>query len=214
MPEDLPTRRAPRHRRRRRPTTYRLRIDLDDTKPPIWRRVDIDSSFRLDQLHELILAAFGWGGHHLHRFTISKRDWNPEAFVTEFDIEDGDEGTPEWTVRVDQLIGKPGDRLHYEYDFGDGWWHTLKLESVSRRDPAARPAELVTGRRYAPPDDCGGPYGYEHLLKAVNDPSHPEHKELTTWFEAFPWVGKVTKFDPLAIDLADLQATVRHALES
>lgn len=167
----------------------------------------------MNDLHTVIQAAFGWGGHHLHRFTTSKTDWNAEEFVMAFEIEEGDEGTPEWEVRVEDVLAGPGDRLFYWYDYGDDWWHTLTLESVEASTHAQSPASLVTGRRATPPDDCGGVHGYSMLLDAVKDPTHPEHAELTAWFEGYPWVGEASKFDPAAVDLDDLRLAVLHALD-
>jgi len=49
---------------------YQLKVTLHDTKPPIWRRVLIDGASTLDQVHEVIQAAFGWWNYHLHEFEI------------------------------------------------------------------------------------------------------------------------------------------------
>jgi hypothetical protein len=57
-----------RHPRRPEIVTYRVRVDLKETTPPLWRRLELDSSLRLDDIHEIIQAAFGWTDSHLHRF--------------------------------------------------------------------------------------------------------------------------------------------------
>ena len=41
-------------------TVFQLKVTLQDTKPPIWRRVLVDGSATLDHVHEVIQAAFGW----------------------------------------------------------------------------------------------------------------------------------------------------------
>ena len=33
-----------------------------------------------------------------------------------------------------------------------------------------------------PPEDIGGPPGFEMFKEAITDPKHPEHKELKKWF--------------------------------
>jgi len=152
--------------------TYRVRVDLDGAKPPIWRRLELRSDLRLDQLHEVLQTAMGWTNSHLHHFEMGpQRDHMVEPFLTEFDVEEGDEGILETDVRLDQVLAEPGDRLFYQYDFGDGWDHTIRLEEVRPYDEAAPAARVLTGRRACPPEDCGGVWGYHELLAGMADRS-------------------------------------------
>ena len=34
----------------------------------------------------------------------------------------------------------------------------------------------------APPEDCGGPYGFARLQQALQDKNDPQHKDLLDWF--------------------------------
>lgn len=201
-----------RYRKRSRPITYRLRVDLDGARPPIWRRLDVASDLTLAELHLVIQAAFDWGGHHLHRF-ISGDRWTGEQFVTEFELdEEEDEATLESVIRIDQLLAQPCDRLFYWYDYGDDWWHTIKLERTEGRADGDPPAKLVTGRRDAPPDDCGGIWGYANLLEVLGDSTHPEHAELSEWFESMTGVTDSRAYDPNDIDLDGLADDIRGVL--
>ncbi|MHB8425032.1 MAG: IS1096 element passenger TnpR family protein [Gammaproteobacteria bacterium] len=47
--------------------------------------------------------------------------------------------------------------------------------------------------RACPPEDCGGPPGYEHLLETLRDPKHEDHEQMREW------IG--SEFDPEAFDL-------------
>jgi hypothetical protein len=38
---------------------------LGVSKPPVWRRLQLRADTRLDHLHELIVAAFGWQDYHI-----------------------------------------------------------------------------------------------------------------------------------------------------
>ena len=59
---------------------YTLRIDLAGVKPPIWRRIGVDSEMPLAMLHEVIQLAFGWHDVHLHVFEIGpSRYATPDA---------------------------------------------------------------------------------------------------------------------------------------
>lgn len=104
------------------------------------------------RVHEVIQAAMGWYDSHLHRFRTGN-DYRSLIFVTAFDLEEGAGGMPEGGVRLDQLLAEKGDRLWYEYDFGDSWDHRLVVEEVLGGPP---PTPRCTGGRMAcPPEDCG-----------------------------------------------------------
>jgi len=147
-PQDPSVRRAP-----RRVRGFQVRLDLRQAKPPIWRRLILPGDLTLDQVHLVIQAAMGWHGYHLHRFRMGV-DHRAPYFITEFDLEEGEQGVLENDVRLDQIVAAVGDALSYEYDFGDGWDHILKVEKVLPNPPFE--AELVTGRRACPPEDIGG----------------------------------------------------------
>ncbi|GAA0926760.1 IS1096 element passenger TnpR family protein [Pseudonocardia zijingensis] len=170
---------APSQRRERRAdvVTYRVRVDLLETQPPLWRRLEITSDMFLDELHEVLQAAFGWTDSHLHRFTDGV-----EQFLCPFEMEEREVGTPEHEVRLDEVLVEPGDTLLYIYDFGDDWQHEVRLEAVLPRDEGAPRAVCTTGRRPGPPEDCGGVGGYE-LLVAGTDPAHPDHTAARAEFD-------------------------------
>jgi hypothetical protein len=168
---------VPSRRRERRAdvVTYRVRVDLTGTKPPLWRRLELASDTHLDELHDVIQIAFGWTDSHLHRFSMgASYDRDTEHFLCPFDVDEGEEGTPENQVRVDEVLADVDDKLLYVYDFGDDWQHTLRLEAVLPRNDAAPRATCTDGRRPGPPEDCGGPHGYE-LFSAASDPTHADH---------------------------------------
>jgi hypothetical protein len=175
---DALERTGPSQRRERRAdvVTYRVRVDLTGTKPPLWRRLELASDMHLDELHDVLQVAFGWTDSHLHRFSAgpSLYDRDAEQYLCPFEVEEGEEGTPEQEVRLDEVLADAGDTLFYAYDFGDGWEHTVRLEAVLPRDDAVPRAICTAGRRPGPPEDCGGVHGYE-LFSAATDPSHEDH---------------------------------------
>lgn len=150
---------------------FRVRLDLVGAKPPVWRRLELPGDLALDGLHVVIQAAFGWLDGHLHRFRTGSDHRSP-YFVTPFDVEEGEDGVLEETVRLDRLLTEKGDRLWYEYDFGDGWDHVLTVEAVTDEPPAE--VRCTAGRMACPPEDCGGIWGYTELAAWVRggcDPS-------------------------------------------
>ena len=174
---------------------YRLRITLEGIAPAIWRSVLVPASSSLRRLHNVIQASMGWTNSHLHRFESDGRRLgrpDPDGLMY---LEDD----ARWRVR--EFLTAPGDKLAYEYDFGDSWRHTVLLEAV--QDPgqgASRAARCIAGARACPPEDCGGIPGYQGFLEAVLDPFHAEHREM------LEWVGG--GFDPEAFDVGEADRRV------
>jgi Plasmid pRiA4b ORF-3-like protein len=175
-----PSRRRP---RRSEVVMYRVRIDLNGTRPPLWRRLELASDLYLDQVHEVIQVAFGWTDSHLHQFGSGPRHYGPETehYLCPFQVGDGERGIPEEDVRLDEVLADVGDKLFYDYDFGDDWQHTIKLEAVLPRRGAGPRAVCVAGRRDGPAEDCGGVYAYE-LICAATDPEDPDHTDAVAEF--------------------------------
>ncbi len=82
-------------------------------------------------------------------------------------------------------------RFDHLYDFGDGWEHQV----VQLGAGGTRPG-VVAGHGPCPPDDVGGPPGYDELRQAVADPRHPDHDRMRRW--AGEWTDD---FDRAAADL-------------
>ena len=203
--QDPAVRAAPPSRRRPRQAdvvTYRVRIDLKGTRPPLWRRLELSSDLLLDELHRVIQEAFGWTDSHLHQFSSGPNPHSPEAelYLCPFQVDEGDIGIPEEQVRLDEVLADPGNKLYYEYDFGDGWEHVIKLETVRARTTPAPRAVCTGGRRDGPAEDCGGVYAYE-LIAAATDLENPDHGEAVAELEHFfggdidPEVIDRTRFD-------------------
>ncbi|HET9256557.1 MAG TPA: plasmid pRiA4b ORF-3 family protein [Pseudonocardiaceae bacterium] len=173
------------------PTIHTIKVSLRNMKPPVWRRLQVPSKTSLAELHHIIQAAMGWEDCHLHQFQVNGRDYaDPEHAIEET----GDEGckTLAWM--------RPGQRFAYWYDFGDDWWHDITVESVGRADPALIYPRCVTGRRSCPPEDCGGPWGFQELMCALGDETHPGHERYREWMQL---IGE-DDYDPARFDLDEI----------
>jgi len=47
---------------------YQLTITLKDSKPPMWRRIQVKEDTTLYTLHQIIQIAMGWTHAPLHQF--------------------------------------------------------------------------------------------------------------------------------------------------
>lgn len=173
---------------------YQLKITLNGSKPPIWRRVLISSETTLATLHEIIQAAMGWDDSHLHAFVIQGEQYSAPSPYDPYHLDEmGMKSSSR--VKLNKLITAEGEKFRYDYDFGDGWEHSLVLEKILPADPKQALPVCVKGKRACPPEDVGGVWGYADLLEALKDPQNPEHADYLEWMDA--------DFDPEAFDLAE-----------
>lgn len=177
---------------------YQIKVTLDDTHPPIWRRILVPGNSSLLQLHDILQIVMGWEDYHLHMYTIEGLIYGDPA-----DDEYGDLGTiNEADYKLSQVIYREGQRFKYEYDFGDSWDHTLLVEKILPPVEGTRYPLCLKGKRACPPEDVGGVWGYENFLEAIRDPAHDEHEEYLAW------VGG--EFDPEDFDLEEINIGLRR----
>jgi hypothetical protein len=181
-----------------------FKITLEGIAPPIWRRIQIPATYTFWDLHVAIQDAMGWDDCHLHQFVFHGEDESSFVYLGIPDdeaMEGETEVLPGWRHGVFDQLDRPGDCVIYEYDFGDGWEHSILLEAILPPVRGGRYPTCVAGERACPPEDCGGVHGYEHLLEALRDPKHEAHEELLAWVgesfdpEAFT-PGRVKFHDP------------------
>ena len=160
-------------------TVVTVKVSLDGARPPIWRRLELRGDLTLDHVHDYLQAAMGWYDCHLHRFEPGpiKDRWRAPYFLTEYDLDEGETGTPEADVRLDQVLRARGDRLFYTYDFGDDWAHTVTAEAVRPATDDDPPVRAVKAVRACPPEDVGGMYMWNTLAAALRD--NPDPTALT-----------------------------------
>jgi hypothetical protein len=193
--------------------TLRVSTVLAHTDPPIWRRLELASDLRLDELHRVLQAAFEWEGGHLHQFSAEDRTWDDGSAADfgpgPFSASPAPE--PEGKTRLSQVLATVGDRLDYVYDFGDNWEHVVLLEEIVEPAPDSPRARVVNGDRAAPLEDSGGVPGYEDLVTALTDPEKPDHAHLVEWYGEV-YGGSPADFDPAQVDIEALDQAVRSVV--
>ena len=73
------------------------------------------------------------------------------------------------------------EQFIYEYDYGDGWLHRIEYEGLHEKQPGVKYPICISGERACPPEDVGGVPGYEHFLKVIKTPGHPQRQSLLEW---------------------------------
>lgn len=148
--------------------TTRLRVTMRDVEPRVERVIDVPAAITLDDLHEVLQVALGWTDSHLHQFRT-------EDTTYAVPFEEWDHEEREVDERGVPMSSLPPNFI-YAYDFGDGWEHEIEILGRGGDKPVC-----VGGGGTCPPEDCGGPYGYDELLAALADTRHPEHKQMHAW---------------------------------
>ena len=172
---------------------FQLKITLEGSKPPIWRRVQVGDC-TLDVLHDIIQTAMGWEDYHLHMF-----EWDGNCFSHPEAQLDGDD-CDETRVLLSQLVADGCKKLRYWYDFGDDWWHAITIEKTLKPKRNDRFPTCLKGVGACPPEDCGGIWGYLEFLEAIRDPKHDRHSELVAW------AGD--DFDPTHFDIDEVNVAL------
>jgi len=195
---------AKRKRQKTPAQIYQIKITLNHSKPPIWRRVLVPADVRLSQLHQIIQGAMGWEDCHLHQFVVGQRpDWTFYGVpAPEYD----NFGPPmknEALTKLNQILQTEKTGFVYEYDFGDGWEHIILLEKIIQPEDGAIYPHCIKGKRACPPEDCGGIWGYENLLNIIADPEHPEHEDIIDWMGG-------DDFDADYFNLDEINARLRN----
>jgi hypothetical protein len=152
-----------------------FKVTLRGISPPIWRRIQVWEDRTLSQLHRVLQVVMGWENYHLYEFRIGSKLYGPP------DPEFGRKIIDAKRTRIRAILSGVGTQFEYVYDLGDYWQHDLLLEGRPQLDPGGAYPRCIAGQRRCPPEDVGGPGGYERYLKALADPSHREHEEMMAW---------------------------------
>ena len=159
---------------------FQFKIHLFDIKPVIWRRIQVLSTDTFANFHDIIQNSMGWKDCHLHEFFITKNT-NVHRIGTSDEYDDFGEPTEdEMRVTLSKIFTQEQQKVVYVYDFGDDWRHEIILEKILSADEKPYP-RCIDGERACPPEDCGGPWGYENLLEILGDPKHEEYKNMMDW---------------------------------
>jgi hypothetical protein len=155
-----------------------IKITLRGSKPPIWRRFVVPGNIGLNKLHDVIQTVMGWYDSHLHAFEIGGEQYTA---LSRDGVDLDMDGRDEKKFRLEEIIHSPKASFRYEYDFGDGWEHTLLVEKIIPKNEAPKPYTCLAGKGRCPFEDCGGIWGYYRMLEILKNPNHPEYEDIKEW---------------------------------
>ena len=112
---------------------YKFRVLLEsNSEEPIFRDIEIKSTQNFDDLHEIIVAAYGFDNTQMASFYISDEQWNKGQEIALFDMSDGSEPTRTMgETKLNHVISKEQRNLVYIYDFLSMWTFIIELAEIA-----------------------------------------------------------------------------------
>lgn len=168
---------------------YHLKITLDFPDFEISREVLLPSDCSFETLHKVIQNSFNWQNYHLYEFTVGDSKQSELLITAPQEIE---ELVDMYGLSDEQLISdsectlervfEEHKQIIYTYDMGDCWEHTVELiETIVETESPKIKCLKVTGK--APPEDCGGAYGYRELLSQIKN----NDRDAIAWVLSMQW---------------------------
>lgn len=131
---------------------YVIKVTIEDTHPPVWRRIVIPDRISFKSLHRILQTAFQWEDYHMHDFSFPNV---PDHIVMEGEADE--DNSSEERVLVDEFL-LFFRFIRYTYDFGDNWRHKIAFE---KEDPDYRNryASVIKYKGDSFEEDSGGVWG-------------------------------------------------------
>jgi hypothetical protein len=122
-------------------TQYLLKVNLKGAKR-IWRLIALRGDQTLNDLHETIYSAFDRYDEHLYSFYFPKaltgrerHTFRSKEYTSPIALQEPNPLSDERPfnaarTRLDDLHLHVGQTFEYLFDFGDMWWHELKIVAI------------------------------------------------------------------------------------
>lgn len=182
--------------------TYILYASIEQCPVKVFRRIKVPSNLWLGNLGKIFITAFGWAGYHLSQFTKGDVYYTSRDNIDErdsFNFGCRNRHIDEMTVTVADVLPQKGSTISFEYDFGDGWIHNVRVSSVSDEPLRDEDICVTSGKGACPPEDVGGVWGYAQMLDILSGKvDDPEEKAS---YEEWLGLQEGETYDPEEFDL-------------
>ena len=189
---------------------FHIRVKLNNAPVNIWRELVVPSNITLEMLAYVLIDAMGWRHEHLYQYHAK----NGVCYLNSRDLKLHNDSFLAFMSRVryknsektslEQVLQPKGERLKFEYDFGDSWTHDLWVKGARDYAPNEEPIiKLLKAHGECPPEDCGGVWGYAELLEL-----NKKKRKTADDKERLEWYDIPKGFDPESCDLEWLQDDV------
>ncbi|MCB0475555.1 MAG: hypothetical protein KDC69_07760 [Flavobacteriaceae bacterium] len=123
---------------------YKIRITLDVTDD-VLREVIIDDKATLEDLHNVIVNAFGFDGMEMASFYLSNEEWEQGEEIPLFDMSDAGNASSMERFRLHDVINEDATQMIYVYDYFNLWTFFVELKDIIEDNQLIEaPAVLVS----------------------------------------------------------------------
>lgn len=140
---------------------YQLRVSIIGI-PKIYRIIEASENCTFDDLHETIFDAFNRYDPHLYSFFITKKDTKNVHSIYEApeithpqNVEDifgfGRKKQSTAKTRIGDVDLEEKDVFHYLFDFGDDWWHRIRVQSIKETNLKNKSIKIMKVIGESPP---------------------------------------------------------------
>jgi len=128
----------------------RVTQEFADKNPEVSRTIQIRGDQTLEELHYAIFDALNREEEHMYEFQFGKKPQDrkgksyvlPISLVESFGYGDKPDGDLTITT-IGSLDLRVRRVFYYWFDFGDDWWHKIKVKAIEEKAPKGKYPKIV-----------------------------------------------------------------------
>ena len=140
---------------------YQFRVSIIGI-PGLYRIIEAPENCTFDDFHDAIFQAFDRYDEHLYSFFITKKDtknirsiYGAPEITHPMNLEDimgfGRMKQSAGETRIGDVDLNENDVFHYLFDFGDDWWHRIKVQNINETKSKKKHIKLIKSVGESPP---------------------------------------------------------------
>lgn len=189
---------------------YQFYAELVDYTPRIWRRFQVANNITVARLGYIIMTMFEMQASHLFDFEVPTGENYREFLLTRMtedeiqhitnegdftqverfgmlgddEIEFDDDTHNAVETKIRSVVNVAGQKLVFNYDFGDDWEVLLTLEEtfIDKELPGKELPRVIAGEGFGIVEDCGGVGGLMDIAKAFREKKGEQYAQYCEWF--------------------------------
>ena len=132
---------------------FQLRVSIMGI-PKLYRLIEISENCSFEDLHDMIFMAFDRYDPHLYSFFLTMEDtkrmrviYDSPEITHPQNVEDvmgyGRKKRSAAKTRISDAELTEKDVFHYLFDFGDDWWHRIRVQKIGHLKTIKKHMKLI-----------------------------------------------------------------------